>query len=84
MYGYVEIEKDESVPKKIFEIVEEYSDVVEAFKPKPSNELPTKEWNEFLDNYLTGKPLGSPDIMEKLSSKQSFVISEIRKSKKRN
>lgn len=75
-YGYCEVEPDSVSPEAIAEVYKMYAD---AFKPKPINELPTKEWNICLDRYMHGTGMSETELSH-LSPKQGWMIHEIDKS----
>lgn len=62
------------------EAVEAYKELQGAWKGGEG--LPQKEWNEWLDSYLAGKP-GSIDDWNQMSDFQKQVVNEIKKSRKR-
>lgn len=82
-FGFVSLEEERTQIE--FEgVAHVYRSISEAFKQKPGNEMPSKRFNEILDEYLeTGKMVNGGDFYEELSPNQKMVINEIKKSKKR-
>lgn len=83
MYAYVEIEDYVSLEFTEEQIAQQYEEYSKAFRPKPKNELPRKEWNQLLDNYLHGKGFAA-EVFEKLSPFQADLIHELDKAFNRN
>lgn len=80
MYAFIETEVEGSVE----EAVAVYNELKAAIAPKPVNAMPTKEFNEHLDEYLqTGKLVNGGDFWEEMSPAQQAVFKEIKKSFKR-
>lgn len=74
-YGFVEAEFDGEL-----EAVEPfYRELADQFKPKPTNSLPTKEFNGFLDRQLLGEG-NHIDEYEKMSPQQKQVVQEVKKA----
>lgn len=65
------------------EALAKYREVEESTKPRPVNELPQKEWRDWLDKYIKGESVDS-DSYSKMSPNQVMVVQEIKKSKARN
>lgn len=77
-FEYVEVTQEipETTTPEI--IVEVQEGLVEAFKPKPINSLPEKEWKRFIERILQGEP-NHIDELEKCSPTQKTVINEIKR-----
>jgi len=80
MYGYIGFSEAET-PEQALDAYRAIQDVV---KPRPTNELPKKEFDEVLDIYLTtGQIPNGADLYEKMSPEQQGLIQAIKRSKKR-
>lgn len=78
-FGFVSAEYDTDDPKSSYEA---YNAIADAFKPQPSNSLPTKDFNKFIDNMLLGES-NHISQYEQMSPKQIEVVQEIKKALKR-
>ncbi len=76
MYAFIEI-KHEGTPEDIVEAYREFTKLV-----KPVVGLPTKEFNQALDRYLTDGDMEA-EVYVSMSDAQKAVIQEIKKSVKR-
>ena len=75
-YEFLEVELEGTAEEAVVayrELQDEYNN---------ETELPSKEWNTWLDNFLKGK-VGTADQWGRMSFIQKKVIDEIRKSLKR-
>ena len=84
-YGYIEIEDD--VDEGFFDpekMKAQYDVFKETFNSKEEGGegLPPKEWNAWLDTYLTTST-GNADLYAQMSPAQQAVIQEVKKSLKR-
>lgn len=79
MYSYIGF-TDAETPE---EAAQAYREIEDAFKPKPANGLPDKEWRTLLDQTLKGPIVGDPGILDELNPLQRFCVNEIKKAKKR-
>lgn len=63
--------------------VEEHNALLKAYQgDKTGAGLPGKEWNQWLDTYLTSNT-GDADLYQAMSLEQKNIIQEIKKSVKR-
>lgn len=82
-YGFVGAEM-ETVHNRIqggdaASIKENYEAIAEAFKPKPLNCLPEKEWKRFIERILQNEP-NHINELEQCSPEQRKIINEIKKA----
>lgn len=78
-YAYVEITEDNSLLMSPELIRQDYEQYADAFKIKPINSLPTKDFNAALDRYLT-EETGETEVYVSMSPDQQRVFQEIKKS----
>lgn len=81
-YEYVEIERELEDGASYTRIAEVYAEIGEAFKPRPINELPPKEWDTFLENWLLGES-NHTETIEKLSPVQKATYNVLKRAKSR-
>lgn len=81
-YAYVEVQKEYQVDPSAETIKDHYTELADAFKVKPSNSLPPKEWNAALDRYLNDGT-GETATYLAMSPEQQRVIQEIKRAFKR-
>ena len=77
-YAYIEVEFEGTSD----EAVAEYERLTRMVAEEG---LPTKEWNRFLDDYLSTRkpPHDGLEMWEKMSTSQKYIINEIKKTFKR-
>lgn len=80
MYSYVEIEEEYHEMPSASEIKQTYDDLSGAFKAQAG--LEKKEFDGFMDRYLTGD-LVHVEEYNKMSQEQQMIIQAIKRSKKR-
>lgn len=83
-YGFVALElevgaKPISLERESESVANLYQIYANAFKPKPINELPTKEWNRILDKYLDGGGITEEEHAS-LSRQQRELLHELDKA----
>ena len=83
MYAYVELEAeilDDAMSAE--QMAANYQYYVDAFKVRPVNLLPDKDYNQFIDNLLLGKD-NHIETWEKLSPAQKESAQVIKRALKR-
>ncbi len=78
-YAYVELEHEYSTSPSPEDVKVNYEKFVDAFKPKPEQQLDAKEYQAWLINQLLGLGNGVED-MEKMSQEQKFYSHELKKA----
>ncbi len=63
--------------------VEAYKELKKAWDRDDGLGLPSKLWNKWIDDYLSGRGAGSVEEWEQMSKEQKIIINEIKKSLKR-
>lgn len=81
MYAFAEVTIDAG-DVTAQEVKEKYDYFSEAFKPKPINSLPDKEYNEFIDRIMLGES-NHIETWEKCSPEQKAAAQVIKRSLKR-
>lgn len=80
-YGFCEVEFTDYSAAQASQL---YTEVSKAFQAKPINELPTKEFNAALDEFLLSNTLtNGTEVYEKMSPAQQNCFQEVKKSLKR-
>lgn len=82
MYEYVEVEREFGDMANAGDIAEYREYIREGLRPKPINEMPAKEWDTFIQNWLEGKPNHTESIT-KLSPAQSKFYNDLKRAKSR-
>ncbi len=82
MYEFVEVSIEASDEMSAERIEIAHRELKDAFKPKPINQLPEKEWRIFLEKVMLNEP-NHIDQYEKCSPEQKKTINEIKKTLKR-
>lgn len=81
-YGFVSLEFENDIEPEL--VAELYRKQADAFKPKPVNEMDSKDFNAILDDLLDDYSIaGDPGEVEKMSPVQARILNEIKKSIKR-
>lgn len=78
-YGFLEAEVEVQRDISWEESAAIYTAIGNAFKPKPINSLPEKEWRKFLERVLLGEP-NHINEFEQCSPDQKRTINEIKKT----
>ncbi len=83
MYAYVEIETELKILNPSPEqIADEYNRFSDAFKPKPINEMPKKEFDAYIENQLLGNGKNGEEYY-KMSPAQQECAQTIKRALKR-
>ena len=80
MYAYVEVEQEYDSQPDAAEIKQTYDEIADAFRPQAG--LEKKEFDSFMDRYLTGD-LVHVEEYNKMNAEQQMIIQAIKRSKKR-
>lgn len=79
-YGFTSVEVEGTAE----DAAKAYRELADAFKPKPVNEMPARDFQAILDDLLEDQSIaGDPGSLELMSPVQQRVIQEIKKSFKR-
>lgn len=78
-YGFLEVEEEFSVFGTPLDLRQRHDELVAAFARETGEGLSPKEFNAFMDTYLsTGKP-GEIDDWARMSDEQKNIVNEVKK-----
>lgn len=82
MYAFVEVTTEMPDDTNWGQIRFERDGLTAALAPLPVNELPPKEWDKFLENWLLGEP-NHTETIEKMSPQQRKLYNDLKRAKNR-